>query len=390
MDKIVILAIVMTALFLIGVAVFFPSTRRRRKRDDQVWRDYARALELLLGGELEQAQEVLRGIVERNSDFVSAYIKIGDVFRLTGRVEQAIRVHQEQEAREGLTPEQSQTLHRSLVRDYFAAGKQERGLAHVDALLAQDKDDAWALRWKARLCEQMRDWDGAYEALERLCKVKGTADNQTLAFYKVQRGKQLLEEGKGRDGRLRFREAIKLDGKCVAAYLELSSSYRAERRYRDALNVLRRLVEAAPEHAAAAFELIEHVLYEAGDFGDIENVYTSVIQRAPDTAEAYLGLASLQAKMGQHQRAIELCRQALSKDPDNWAAKIYLARFLNAVGRHSEAASQALEVLEHTDRLRARYVCPHCGWTSQVPSPRCVQCLRPMPATTASGGTQQG
>ncbi|MCR4437552.1 MAG: tetratricopeptide repeat protein [bacterium] len=390
MDKIVILAIVMTALFLIGVAVFFPSSRRQRKRDDQVWRDYARALELLMSGELEQAQELLRAIVERNSDFVSAYIKIGDVFRLTGRVEQAIHVHQEQQAREGLTPEQSQALHRSLVRDYFAAGKQERGLEYVDALLARDRDDAWALRWKTRFCEQMRDWDGAYDALERFCKVKGTADNQTLAFYKVQRGKQLVEEGKGREGRLRFREAIKLDEKCVAAYLELSSSYRSERRYRDALNVLRRLVEAAPEHAAAAFELIEDVLYEAGDFGDIENVYTSIIQRAPDSAEAYLGLASLQAKMGQHQRAIELCRQALGKDPDNLAAKIYLARFLHAVGRHNEAASQALEVLEHTDRQRARYVCQHCGWTSEVPSPRCVQCLRPMPVATAAGGAQQG
>jgi len=390
MDTIVIIAMVMTALFLMGVALFFPSTRRRRRQEGQVWRDYARALELLLSGEREEALQALRAIVSRDSDFVDAYIKIGDIFRLTGRTEQAIRVHQEQQAREGLTPEQVQWLNRSLVRDYWCAGKPERGLAHANFLLERDKNDAWALQWKARLCEQMRDWDGAYEALERLLKVKGTSDPQTLAFYRVQRAKQLLAEGKGREGRIKLREAIKLDPKCVSAYLELSSSYRKERRHRDALNALRRLVEAVPEHASAAFELIEDVLYEAGDFGDIENVYTSIIQRAPESAEAYIGLASLQAKMGQYQRAIDFCKEALGKDPDNLWAKVSLARFLNAVGRHREAAAQALEVLEQNNRYRTRYVCPHCGWTSPLYSPRCEQCLRPLPSGPAAGGTQQG
>ncbi|MGQ9561197.1 MAG: tetratricopeptide repeat protein [Candidatus Oleimicrobiaceae bacterium] len=380
MDTIVIIAIVITALFLVGVALFFPSSRRRRPQRDQLWRDYARALELLMSGEHDQALLALRAIVNRDSDFVDAYVKIGDIFRMTGRTEQAIRVHQEQQPRQGLTPEQVRGLNRSLVRDYWSAGKHDRGLAHVNLLLEQERNDAWALQWKARLCEELRDWDAAYEAFERLLKVRGTSDPQTLAFYRVQRGKQLLAEGKGREGRIKLREAIKLDPKCVSAYLALSSSYREERRHRDALNTLRRLVEAAPEHAAVAFDLLEDVLYEAGDFGDIENVYTAIIQRAPDSAEAYLGLASLQAKMGQYQRAIDFCTQALSKDPENLAAKVHLARFLNAIGRHDEAASQALEVLEQTNCYRRHYVCPHCGYTSPVPSLRCSQCFRPLPA----------
>ncbi len=389
MDTIVIIAIVITALFFIGVALFFPSSRHRRPQKDQLWRDYARALELLMSGEQEQALLALRAIVSRDSDFVDAYVKIGDIFRMTGRTEQAIRVHQEQQPRQGLTAEQVRWLNRSLVHDYWSAGKYDRGLAHVNLLLEPDKSDAWALHWKARLCEQLHDWDGAYEALERLLKVRGTSDPQTLAFYRVQRGKQLLAEGKGREGRIKLREAIKLDPKCVSAYLELSSSYREERRHRDALNILRRLVEAAPEHASVAFDLLEDVLYEAGDFGDIENVYTSIIQRVPDSAEAYLGLASLQAKMGQYQRAIDYCTQALSKDPDNLAAKVQMARFLNAVGRHNEAASQALEVLEQTNCYRKHYVCQHCGYTSRVPSPRCSQCFRPLPAAPAAARDAQ-
>ncbi len=384
MDTVVIIAIVITVVFFIGVAIFFPSSRRKTRKVEHVWRDYARALELLISGEHEQALAALRAIVDQNSDFVDAYIKIGDLFRLTGRVEHAIRVHQEQEAREGLTPEQVERLRRSLVRDFYAAGKPERGLAYVEAVLAEGKNNIWALQWKTRLCEQMRDWDGAFEALQKLLKASGIGDRARLAFYRVQSGKQLVQEGKGRDGRLKFREAIKLDPTCVAAYLELSSSYRAERRHRDALAVLRRLLASAPEHASAAFDLIEDVLYEAGDFGDIENVYTSLIQRVPEDAEAYLGLASLKAKMGQHLQAIDLCRQALSKDPDNVAAKVQLARYLHAVGRHQEAASQALEVLEEVQRRCAPYVCTHCGWSSHVPTPLCPQCLRPL--TGHAGG----
>ncbi|MDZ7294096.1 MAG: tetratricopeptide repeat protein [candidate division KSB1 bacterium] len=389
MDTIVIIAIVITVLFFIGVGVFFPSTRRRAKKGDQVWRDYAHALELIIGGEYDRALGALRTIVERTSEFVDAYIKIGDLFRLTGRVEHAIRVHQEQEAREGLTPEQVERLHRSLVRDFFTSEKPERGLAYVEALLQRDKNDTWALEWKTRLCEQMRDWDGAFDAYQRLLKAKNADDAATLAFYRVQSGKRLVEEGKGRDGRLKFREAIKLDPTTVAAYLELSSSYRAERRYRDALAVLRRLMAAAPQHASVAFDLIEDVLYEAGGFGDIENVYTSLIQRAPEEAEPYLGLASLKAKMGDHIAAVDLCRQALSKDPDNVAARVQLARFLHAAGRHQEAAAQALQVLEHLQQQHAPYVCRYCGWSSRVPSPRCLQCLRPLGSGSAGSKAKQ-
>ena len=66
------------------------------------------------------------------------------------------------------------------------------------------------------------------------------ASVKILALYKVESGLKCIKNGRERDGRIKFREAIKLDKKCASAYLYLSDSYIRENRYDDALTELKK------------------------------------------------------------------------------------------------------------------------------------------------------
>ena len=65
-------------------------------------------------------------------------------------------------------------------------------------------------------------------------------------MYKIEAGLKCVDEEKERDGRLKFREAIKLDKLCPPAYLYLSDSYIRENRYDDALTELKRFITQVP------------------------------------------------------------------------------------------------------------------------------------------------
>ena len=77
---------------------------------------------------------------------------------------------------------------------------------------------------------------------------------------------KLIEDKKERDGRLKFREALKIHDKCAPAYLYLADSYIREQRLSDAQDELIKFIEQIPELAYLAFERIQDILFEFGQF----------------------------------------------------------------------------------------------------------------------------
>ncbi len=344
MTEVKLFLVITVGLFVVAALAFF-MTRRSGKQDDDAATDYAAGLSYLVSGEKELALEKLRQAVRKDTTNIDAYLKIGDILREMGQVEQAIKVHKSLTARTNLRPSQRLQILRSLVDDYEARKNFKLALETVQQVLQIKKDDLQAREKELEIYEAMGDWGKAASVYKIVARLKGTEDKSRLAQYRVEIGKQHKAEGNEKDARSAFREAIKIYPKCVDAHLELCESYIRNDRQRDALDTIKKFVEAAPDSASRSFNRIKELLFEIGEFGEIENIYNQVISKSPENWQAYLALAELHEKKGEIEQAIDVCQRVLQRNPDYIPAREHLVRYYHRDGQDLLAVEQALAMI---------------------------------------------
>ena len=366
--------IIVGIAFIIVIAVFyFIFKTPKQKRDATV--EYTKALNYLITGDKNNALEKLRETVRLDTTNIDAYIKIGDILREQGSADRAIKIHRGLTIRRELTPAQKITILESLIKDYQASEKYDRAIQAGQKLLEITNHDVWAQEIMLRLQEGAGDWEKAFVTLKKIQKTKGQKNSQLLALYKVESGLQLIEEGKERDGRIKFREAIKLDKKCPPAYLYLSDSYIRENRYKDALTELERFSTHVPQLSYLGFARIKDILFHEGIFGEVENIFESLLQKNPGIESIRFQLADIYERKGELEQAIELCHEALEQNPASKKAKRYLAKFLARKGETEKALQYALDLAENLmDKKDEQFTCKKCRFVSKEPKWRCPQC----------------
>jgi len=328
-----------------AVAWYLHRLRSTKKPLEEAANDYAAGLNYLVGGDRALALQKFREVVRRDTNNIDAYVKIGDIFRDAGHHERAAKVHRDLLARTNLTSHQHVQILRSLAKDYDAAGKHELALGSVQKIREINRNDLWALELEMQLYERLEQWSKAFEACEALGKVRGERQNARLALYLNNEGLQLAEQSSEKSSRVKFREALKIDPQSPEAYINLADSYIREGRSEDALETLRKFIEKNPARASLAFARIKDVLFSIGEFGEIENIYSSIIEEFPENKDAQIALAEIYEKKGEINRAIQLCLEVLDKDSHYGPARRMLVVCYHKKGDNGRAVEHALKYM---------------------------------------------
>jgi lipopolysaccharide biosynthesis regulator YciM len=328
-----------------GLMLYLQHLRSVKKPLEEAANDFAAGLNYLVGGERALALQKFREVVRRDTNNIDAYVKIGDILRDAGNVERAAKVHRDLLVRTNLTKQQHVQILRSLAKDYDAAGKHELALNSIQKILEINRGDLWALDLEMLLYERLKQWSKAFEACEKLSKARGENQNSKLGYYLVQEGLQLAGENSHKASRVKFREALKLDPLSPEAYINIADSYVREERAEDALETLKQFIEKNPAKASLVFSRVKDVLYTIGEFGEIENIYNSIIEEYPDNKDAQLALADILEKKGELNRAIQLCHDVLEKDGKNKPARRMLVAYYHKKGDDRRAVDHALKYM---------------------------------------------
>lgn len=360
------------AVLLILLVIFL--FRRKPKRRHSIQNEYIAGLQALISGDQEYALEKFRQVVRRDTDYIDAYILIGNIFRERSAYENAIKVHRDLLVRPNLNIEQQKEILKSLALDYQMNNQPKWALSTCDKILELDKKNKWAKQCKQTLFEDMGDWQGAYEILKKNGAMPKEEKALRLAAYKVQQGLQFAALKQGHEARIRYRDAIKSDAACLPAYMELVASYFREERHNSALKELKKFVQAVPGYADVALHEFEESLFESGHFDDIESLYKQALNAKPDNIGAYLGLAEIYDKKGEIRKATELCRRALKIDENNIKVKFFLIRAENKLQRYDRSAELANSVAETFLNQGVVYRCSQCGHEQGKLSLRCPEC----------------
>jgi len=322
MDNYIILSALVA--LLIGLAIG-KAWERYKLRDGQ-WIDRRRAresphymlgLNFLVTNQTEPAIEELTRAAAAAGDPLEIHLILGNLYREKGQVGRAIQEHQKLLQRPDLRKLEHANVLLCLGLDYKRGGFVDRALEAFTEVLRLDQDNQYALANLEKLYEEQHQWGEAYATRLKLARRDGESAQPRhrviLAFLENELGLEALKRMDYAEAARRFDAAIELDPANVPAYLNLGDVRFYQGDAPDAIAAWERLVEQAPDRAYLAFSRLE------GGY----------------------------PKIDQPSRFPALCRRLIAANPQDWRARLALARYLSSHDSAQEALELLFEALVH-------------------------------------------
>ncbi len=352
--------IILTIVIIVLVIFILVIVKGRKKIvKDKITNLYTIALNHMLHGEDETAIKCFKEVAKKDTENIDAYIKLGILLRKTGKLQNAVKIHQGLLYRQGISKNQRLEILRNIVDDYISLEEKSRALSSAEDILELDKRNIWALEKLQNLHRDLKQWDKAAEYLGKVLHLRKEKNSRLLALYKVQEGLEKFNEVAYHDSRLIFRKAIKIDPECEAPYYYIAESYIKDHREEEAIKWWEKFADAAPEKAHLIFSHLQKVLFNLGNFGNIESFYENILLKKPGDIRTITALASFYERKGNPDKAITLVEELIEKNPDSKVAKIALSKLLITRNKGDEAAEILNKLLEKSE-FDGEIVCSNC------------------------------
>ena len=391
-----VLLLVGLITLLLGLAV--GKAWERYKLQDGVWIDRRRAresphymlgLNFLVASQVDQAIDELTKAAKAAGDPLEIHLILGNLYREKGQVGRAIQEHQDLLQRPKLRKLEHANVLLCLGLDYRSGGFVDRAIEAFNEVLKLDPENRYALSNLEKLHEDQHQWEQAYAARQKLAALSTSADggaesprhNEVLAFLENEFGQAALKSGDPREAARRFEAAIERDPRNVPAHLSLGDVHFQDAKVADAVSVWERLLDASPDRGYLAFPRLEHAYASLGLPDSFPALCEKLIAANPQDWRARLALARHRAAQGRHQEALTLLFDALVVNPHSLALHQAIWETLSAlqlppplVSKYVALTRDAVFYLDPHICLRCRYrstellwQCPHCHeWNTFV------------------------
>ena len=357
-----------------GVAVYVLNFKPRRK--SKVKDLYAEGLDLLITGRRKSAYKNFKDIIQKDSDNIKAYLRLGQVLREGGNPVQALKIHRGLMHRRNLTHYEQIELHKNLALDYYSSGNLDAAIQELLSLLKIEKNNEWAVTQLTAFYREKQDWAKAGEYFEKYQKLTNKEDAHKLALYKIQEGRIHIKNKKFEDARKTFEDALNISDIAVAYYfIGNSFSGESEEEYqksveKDSANIPAsdektdymekakellgkaipiwiRYAELNPEQAWMVIHLLKDGLFALDRYSEIENILKQILKNDSDNIEVIASLSEIYSHRGENTEAIELIDSALEQDPTSIIVKLIKMKLQAKKERSGNEFSRSLDDIIH-------------------------------------------
>jgi lipopolysaccharide biosynthesis regulator YciM len=348
---------------------------RRRARESP---HYMLGLNFLVANQIDPAIEELSTAAEAAGDPLEIHLILGNLYREKGQVGRAIQEHQKLLQRPHLRKLEHANVLLCLGLDYKHGGFVDRALEAFSEVLRLDPGNRYAMSNLEKLHEEQHQWTDAYAMRQKLAAGDSPEQKprhqEILAFLENEIGVAALKRNEHAEAARRFRAAIDLDPKNAPAYLNLGDVMLAQGDTAAAVETWETLIETSPERAYLAFARLARAYAQMNDPARFPALCRRLISANPQEWRARLALARHLTPHGGAADALELLFDALAINPHALAlhqaiwetlAELRLAPAL--VDRYVGLAREAIFYVDPHICVRCRYrstellwQCPHC------------------------------
>ena len=365
-------------LLLITLVIGFFFGRRFFPKDIQEAKEskiaFLTGFRYLLSKESDRAIEAFMKAVRLDTETVETYFALASLFRDKGEIERAIGIHQSIITRPRLDEAiRLQALY-DLALDYKKAGLFDRAIDVFKEVIRRNPQKKEAYLELANVYQVLKDWAAAYTVIQRLDKITGEDHSIVLAHFQTEIGKKLQMEDKRR-AEDAFKKAIKINKKCIDAYLHLGDLYFEQKNIKKALSIWEEVIKISPEYSFLVYSRLEKIISEIKE----ERVFRKFIQNLEKKRERDIYSALFISKYylgGKNlEKAEAFVNEVLQKAPTSVGARQLLSQIFLEKGEVQKAISLLTQISQNLLPQKS-YQCSQCGYEATKLSWWCPQCQR--------------
>ena len=365
-------------LLLITLVIGFFFGRRFSPKDIQEAKEskiaFLTGFRYLLSKESDRAIEAFMKAVRLDTETVETYFALASLFRDKGEIERAIGIHQSIITRPRLDEAiRLQALY-DLALDYKKAGLFDRAIDVFKEVIRRTPQKKEAYLELANVYQVLKDWAAAYTVIQRLDKITGEDHSIVLAHFQTEIGKKLQMEDKRR-AEDAFKKAIKINKKCIDAYLHLGDLYFEQKNIKKALSIWEEVIKISPEYSFLVYSRLEKIISEIKE----ERVFRKFIQNLEKKRERDIYSALFISKYylgGKNlEKAEAFVNEVLQKAPTSVGARQLLSQIFLEKGEVQKAITLLTQISQNLLPQKS-YQCSQCGYEATKLSWWCPQCQR--------------
>ena len=363
--------------FLLGaLATSWALTRSGVSREQKVSSEYFKGLNYLLNEETDKAIDVFIRALDVDDDTVELHLALGGLFRRTGQVDRATRIHQNLIARTNLTDNQRMQAVHELAQDYYRVGWLDRAENLFAELLESDAYRQLAIDGLVAVYQQEKEWFKAIEALRHHSNKDRPAYAQQMAHFCCELAEAALQQGEYKSAAQWLRTA-RGEGVAIGRVDYLLGELNFEQaNYERALHYWNRM---RATHAHLAHLVVAKIISAYQELADDEALLTYLREDSsvPRDKLAFMQWHSALNQALGEPAALELISARVQDDGLSGPVSAYL---LQAIKRHEVSTekrdSLLVDLLNRAKTRKIAYTCIGCGFDTKAMYWFCPNCGR--------------
>jgi lipopolysaccharide assembly protein B len=208
---------------------------------------YFRGLNFLISEQPDKAIEAFTEALKADSNTLELHFALGSLFRRTGEMDRAIRLHQGLLERETLAEPQKLMALAELAQDYLKAGLFDRA-EEIFIKLTETRYANSAMRALLEIYVREKEWLQAVNVAQRLEALTGRPLRMEIAQFHCELAQQQVLLGHIEQARANLEEAINANRDCVRANVMLGDLEAAAGNPAAALTAWRAIELQAPAY----------------------------------------------------------------------------------------------------------------------------------------------
>lgn len=350
--------------------------QKKQKKGNQLSRDYVQGLNFLLNEQPDKAVDHFIALLDVDDETIETHLALGNLFRQSGEVDRAIRIHQNLIARPSLTLEQRDLAMLQLGKDFYQSGLFDRSEEIFIQLKESPEYKQVALENLLLIYQQLKDWQEAINCTEQMNKSdKSKAKPRTLSYLYCSLADQLKKPEQQKQAIKLYQKALVTFPKCIRACLAMADHYDQSQQPAKALSIL----EQVPELDIDFTEVVLERLYELHKQLHTEQALMTYLQRIIELgagASAVILLAKLIAEFNSVEKAQAFMLQELRRNPTMKGFNHLMTYHLQLAQSDNEKESLLFlhKLVSEQITFRPQYRCQKCGYSTKKLFWQCPSC----------------
>lgn len=341
--------------------------KRRRTKAEEL---YNRGVDAHLSGKMRQAVKLLEEAVEKDTEFLLPFFRLGTVYLALGEFQKALELHEKAlEAHPG-----NLRVLLFLVDDHLAVGQLTEAADVLKKIIKKDDLNQTALTALRNIQEQQGDWEGAVETQRKFIKAAGKEPESQarLLGLRYQAAASYLDDGDNEKAVKPLRDILKEAPDFVAATVALGEARIRSGKVDEGLKVL---TEGYSRHHNPVFlQVMEEKLIKRENPRKLIETFSSLLEGSPE--DVFLNL--FYGKICLRLEMVDDGYMALKKVESTGYESPLMHALLGEIGARREKYEEAIEefgrYVDLSDGLHPRFICGNCQHTVDGWSSRCESC----------------